>query len=154
MIRAGSGFGRSRDPVEAALDAALAAHEHSGAERAELCLVFSIAQPVRVGQTIQFQIRDGQAAAQDLRRTLQTMTASLSDRRPAFGVYFNCVGRGVGLFGEPDHDVRLIAEQLGRFPLAGFFGNGEFAPVAARNCFHNYTGVLVVFPEHDARPTA
>jgi small ligand-binding sensory domain FIST len=28
--------------------------------------------------------------------------------------------------------------------MAGFFGNGEFAPVGGRNWMHNYTGVLVV----------
>ncbi len=49
--------------------------------------------------------------------------------------------------GGPDHDVTLIREQLGKFPLVGFFGNGEFAPIGRRNFFHTYTGALVVFPE-------
>jgi len=104
-----------------------------------------VAEPVRVGQTIQFQLRDGPAAAADLRATLRGMTAALGDRAPAFGLYFNCAGRGQGLFGAADHDISLIREALGEFPLAGFFGNGEFAPVGGRNHFHNYTGVLVVF---------
>ncbi len=65
--------------------------------------------------------------------------------RPLFGCYFNCAGRGRGLFGVPDHDVTLIRERLGDFPLAGFFGNGEFAPIGRRNFFHNYTGALVLF---------
>ncbi|MEK7879716.1 MAG: FIST C-terminal domain-containing protein, partial [candidate division NC10 bacterium] len=68
----------------------------------------------------------------------------------AFGCYFNCAGRGQGLFGVPDHDVSLIRQHLGEFPLAGFFGNGEFAPIGGRNFFHNYTGVLVVFPGEPA----
>jgi len=42
--------------------------------------------------------------------------------------------------------VTLIRKHLGEFPLVGFFGNGEFAPVGRRNFFHNYTGALVVFP--------
>jgi hypothetical protein len=45
----------------------------------------------------------------------------------------------------PDHDVTLIRQYLGEFPLAGFFGNGEFAPVGRHNHFHTYTGVLVLF---------
>jgi small ligand-binding sensory domain FIST len=105
-----------------------------------------VAEPVRVGQTIQFQLRDAPAAAADLRATLGGMTAALGGRAPAFGLYFNCAGRGQGLFGAADHDIGLIREALGEFPLAGFFGNGEFAPVGGRNHFHNYTGVLVVFP--------
>ena len=106
----------------------------------------ALAEPVRVGQTIQFQIRDAQAAAADLAATLTAMRAALDGRRPAFGMYFNCAGRGHGLFGEPDHDVKLIRAHLGDFALVGFFGNGEFAPVGGRNFFHTYTGVLVVFP--------
>jgi small ligand-binding sensory domain FIST len=105
-----------------------------------------VAEPVRVGQTIQFQLRDAQAAADDLRATLAGMSSTLDGRPPGFGLYFNCAGRGQGLFGVADHDIGLIRERLGDFPIAGFFGNGEFAPVGGRNHFHNYTGVLVVFP--------
>jgi len=106
----------------------------------------ALAEPVKVGQTIQFQIRDARAAREDLHATLQGMAKRLGGRQPAFGCYFNCAGRGQGLFGAPNHDVTLIGEQLGEFPLVGFFGNGEFAPIGRRNFFHTYTGVLVVFP--------
>jgi len=109
----------------------------------------AVAEPVHVGQTIQFQIRDAGAATRDLADTLRGVRGALAGRRPAFGVYFNCAGRGRGLFGEHDHDVRLIRAELGAFPLVGFFGNGEFAPVGGRNFFHTYTGVLVVFPDTD-----
>jgi len=109
----------------------------------------AVAEPIHVGQTIQFQIRDAGAATRDLVDTLRGVRGALAGRPPAFGVYFNCAGRGRGLFGEHDHDVRLIRAELGDFPLVGFFGNGEFAPVGGRNFFHTYTGVLVVFPETD-----
>lgn len=111
-----------------------------------------VAEPVRVGQTIQFQLRDARAAADDLRATLTGLRGALDGRRPGFGLYFDCAGRGRGLFGVGDHDVGLIREVLGDFPLAGFFGNGEFAPVGRRNHFHTYTGVLVVFPADGSAP--
>ncbi len=41
----------------------------------------------------------------------------------------------------------VVGPAPGDVPLAGFFGNGEFAPVGRRNFFHNYTGALVVFPD-------
>jgi small ligand-binding sensory domain FIST len=107
----------------------------------------SIAEMVRAGQTLQFHIRDAQAAREDLDAMLTRVSAALGGRRPAFGVYFNCAGRGQGLYGAPDHDVTCIRKRLGEWPLIGFFGNGEFAPVGGRNFFHNYTGVLVVFPQ-------
>ena len=107
----------------------------------------AVAERVRVGQTLQFQIRDAQASREDLREMLDELVERLNGRRPAFGCYFDCAGRGRGLFGVPDHDVTLIRERLGEFPLIGFFGNGEFAPIGRRNFFHNYTGALVIFPE-------
>jgi len=107
----------------------------------------AVAERVRVGQTIQFQIRDAEASREDLTATLEALARRLGGRRPAFGCYFDCAGRGQELFGVADHDVALIRKHLGEFPLVGFFGNGEFAPVGRRNFFHNYTGALVVFPE-------
>ena len=107
----------------------------------------AVAERVRIGQTLQFQIRDAQASRDDLIKMLDELAGRLAGRRPAFGCYFDCAGRGRGLFGVADHDVTLIREKLGEFPLVGFFGNGEFAPIGRRNFFHNYTGALVVFPE-------
>ena len=107
----------------------------------------AVAELVRVGQTIQFQLRDAAASREDLQATLASLRARLNGRRPVFGCYFNCAGRGQGLYGEPDHDVTVIREALGEFPLAGFFGNGELAPVGHQNFFHNYTGALLLIPE-------
>ncbi len=107
----------------------------------------TVADAVHVGQTIQFQIRDAKASADDLALTLDGMVEALAGRRPAFGLYFNCAGRGQGLYGVPDHDVAQIRARLGAFPLVGFFGNGEFAPCGGRAFFHTYTGVLAVIPE-------
>lgn len=104
----------------------------------------AVAERVRVGQTIQFQLRDAASAREDLRAVLEGLARSLGGRRPALGLYFNCLGRGVGLFGQPDHDVTLIREHLGAFPLIGFFGNGELAPIGRRNFLHNYTGALAL----------
>jgi small ligand-binding sensory domain FIST len=106
----------------------------------------AVADAVHVGQTLQFHVRDAAASREDLDITLTRVMRALDGRRPAFGCYFDCAGRGQGLYGVPDHDIALIRKHLGIFPLAGFFGNGELAPVGARNFFHTYTGVLVVFP--------
>jgi small ligand-binding sensory domain FIST len=107
----------------------------------------AVAELVRPGQTIQFQLRDAKTSREDLEATLAVLQTRLNGRRPAFGCYFNCAGRGRGLYGEPDHDVTLIRQRLGEFPLTGFFGNGELAPVGRQNFFHNYTGALLLIPE-------
>jgi small ligand-binding sensory domain FIST len=143
--RAGLFAGLAMDPAKSPLERGdflvrnlLGVDQSSGA--------VAVAEGVRVGQTIQFQIRDAEASREDLGATLAAVRAALGSRRPAFCCYFNCAGRGAGLFGQPDHDVALIRQSLGDFPLIGFFGNGELAPVGRRNHFHTYTGALVVFP--------
>lgn len=143
--RAGLFAGLAMDPAKSPLERGdflvrnlLGVDQASGA--------VALAEPVKVGQTIQFQIRDAQASREDLASTLQDVARALGDRRPLFGCYFNCAGRGRGLYGAPDHDVTLIRTHLGEFPLVGFFGNGEFAPIGRRNFFHTYTGALVLFP--------
>ncbi|PYM11492.1 MAG: hypothetical protein DMD81_26750 [Candidatus Rokuibacteriota bacterium] len=142
--RAGLFAGLAMDPAKSPLERGdFLVRNLVGADRSSGAL--AVAERVRVGQTVQFQIRDAEASTSDLRAMLDEVVARLAGRRPAFGCYFNCAGRGRGLFGVPDHDVTLIRELLGDFPLVGFFGNGEFAPVGRRNFFHNYTGALVLF---------
>src|SRR5436309_3477593 len=144
--RAGVFAGLAMDPAKSPLERGdFLVRNLVGADQSSGAL--AVAEPVRVGQTLQFQIRDAQASRDDLRGMLDEVATRLGARRPAFGCYFDCAGRGRGLFGVPDHDVTLIRERLGEFPLVGFFGNGEFAPIGRRNFFHNYTGALVIFPE-------
>ncbi len=107
----------------------------------------AIAEKVRPGQTVQFVLRDARAASADMRATMETLSDDLGEKRPAFGLYFNCLGRGTALYGKdnPNHDLTVIKEFFGDLPLVGFFGNAEIAPVGGRNLAHNYTGVLVLF---------
>jgi len=99
----------------------------------------------RVGQTVQFQMRDGQAADEELVEMLQNEQTALGDTAPAAAILCSCNGRGVGLFGQPDHDARRIAEGLGPVPLAGFFCNGEIGPVGGRTFLHGFTASLALF---------
>lgn len=109
----------------------------------------AVAERIRPGQTIQFNLRDAHAASADMYATMEGICDSLNGKRPSFGFYFNCLGRGTALYGKdkPHHDITVIKEFIGDVPLVGFFGNAEIAPVAGRNYAHNYTGVLVLFAE-------
>jgi small ligand-binding sensory domain FIST len=96
----------------------------------------------RVGQTIQFQIRDAKAADEDLRQLLSEARDQLGDTQPAGALLCSCNGRGAGLFGFPDHDARTLAQQLGPVPVAGFFCNGEIGPVGKDVFLHGFTASL------------
>lgn len=98
---------------------------------------------MRVGQTVQFHVRDARSADEDLRELLGAFAQA--DDQPAAALLFTCNGRGRRLFGTPDHDASVVRAVLGNIPLAGFFCAGEFGPVGSRSFVHGYTASLLVF---------
>jgi small ligand-binding sensory domain FIST len=98
----------------------------------------------RVGQTIQFQMRDAAAADEDLRELLSSAHHELGDARPLAAMLCSCNGRGVGLFGAPDHDARGLAQEFGAVPLAGFFCNGEIGPIGGKTFLHGFTASVAL----------
>jgi small ligand-binding sensory domain FIST len=115
-----------------------------GLERDSGALV--ITDRVRVGQTVQFQVRDAQTADEDLHALLR-MDKSAHQASPAGGLLFSCNGRGTRLFGEPHHDARVVRQEAGPIPLAGFFAQGELGPVGGQNFIHGFTASLALFEE-------
>ena len=114
-----------------------------GADRERGAIAVS-ASP-REGQTIQFQVRDAAAADEDLRLLLEAEKATLQGEESLAALLWSCNGRGVGLFGGPDHDAKAVAEILGSIPLAGFFCNGEIGPVGSKNFLHGFTASMALF---------
>ncbi|MCH7998579.1 MAG: FIST C-terminal domain-containing protein [Chloroflexi bacterium] len=109
----------------------------------------------RVGQTIQFQLRDPDAADEDLRELLERARKELGARQPVGALLCSCNGRGVGLFGTPDHDVRALVDLLGPIAVAGFFCNGEIGPVGEQNFLHGFTAsIALVIPEEPGQGQA
>lgn len=68
----------------------------------------------------------------------------------AFGLYFNCVGRGSSLYGEMEVDAMAIREKMRGLPVAGFFTGSEIAPIGKIDHLHQYSGVLVLLGEDTA----
>jgi small ligand-binding sensory domain FIST len=98
----------------------------------------------RIGQTVQFQMRDALAADLDLTELLDQVSASLDHQLPIAGVLCTCNGRGVSLFGTPHHDACTINRHLGTFPLTGLFCNGEIGPIGTRPFLHGFTASLAL----------
>ena len=91
-----------------------------------------------VGSTIQFHVRDADSADEDLRRLL-------SDQHGTAALVFTCNGRGSHMFGEPDHDARLVHDQVSRGAVAGMACAGELGPIGRRNFVHTFTASVVLF---------
>ena len=92
------------------------------------------------GDRIIFCRRDLQSAVADLKRMLREIRQRL-DGPPKGGIYVSCLARGPNMFGPGSREMALVAEELGDFPLVGFFANGEIS----NNRLYGYTGVLTLF---------
>lgn len=106
----------------------------------------AITDHLRVGQTVQFHVRDAQSASEDL-HTLLERDRKNEARAPAGGLVFTCNGRGSRLFGKPNHDAAAIRAETGKIPLAGFFAQGELGPVGGQNFIHGFTASVLLFED-------
>jgi small ligand-binding sensory domain FIST len=101
---------------------------------------------VRVGQTVQFQVRDAETADEDLKELLATDGAA-HPAKPGGALLFSCNGRGTRLFATPNHDATAVRGAVGEIPVAGFFAAGELGPVGGRNAVHGFTASVALFEE-------
>jgi small ligand-binding sensory domain FIST len=65
----------------------------------------------------------------------------------AFGLYFDCVSRGSGLYNIPGHDAAYIRQYLGAIPVAGFFTGFEIGPLGDATGLLQYSSVLALISE-------
>jgi small ligand-binding sensory domain FIST len=99
-----------------------------------------VGDSVEVGTTVQFHVRDAEAADEDLRELLQARSADGA-------LLFTCNGRGTRLFDAPNHDASVVGDSLDDPPVSGFFAAGELGPVGGRNFMHGFTASLALFEE-------
>ncbi|MEB3306813.1 MAG: FIST N-terminal domain-containing protein [Cyanobacteriota bacterium] len=107
----------------------------------------AVAERMRVGQQVQFHLRDGSTSRQELQSVLE----ALARRHPAplGGFLFTCLGRGQGLYGEADGDAGPCHAIFPDLPLSGAFCNGEIGPIGTTTHLHGYAasfGFLVPNP--------
>ena len=98
----------------------------------------------RLGQTMQFHVRDAQAAHEDLHLLLD---AQQLDRESLAVLLMTCNGRGQRLFGREGHDLSILRERLQHPPITGCFAAGEFGPIGGASHLHGHTAVATVFRE-------
>jgi small ligand-binding sensory domain FIST len=88
---------------------------------------------------VQFHLRDGRSAAQELEARL---AESLQGRLPPqAALLFACAGRGRSLFGVTGHDSGMLRRMID-IPVAGMFSAGEIAPIQGATFVHGYTSVF------------
>jgi small ligand-binding sensory domain FIST len=104
----------------------------------------AIGDYARVGQTIQFHVRDAATADEDLNLLLSAARQTASGAC-AGALVFTCNGRGTRLFDAPSHDAQAVARLWPQLPVAGFFAQGEIGPVGGKNFVHGFTASIALF---------
>ncbi len=103
--------------------------------------LIAVAARVQDGQQVSFALRDAALAKEELSNVLKRIKRDLPGPIK-FGLYFNCSARGTSLYQTSGVDAAIIEKELGEFPLAGFFTNGEIGPALGPSLLHNFSGVL------------
>jgi small ligand-binding sensory domain FIST len=99
----------------------------------------------RVGQTVQFHLREPRAAAIDQAATLAGLREKLPDSEAIAGLLCTCKGRGTSMFGCEDYDAMAVRRVFPDLPFAGMFSLAEIGPVGgvpALNGFAMSLGVI------------
>ena len=99
---------------------------------------------VRVGQTVQFHVRDHETASADLNQICDHLLKT-NELNVESALIFSCNGRGPRMFPEPDHDSTALSDKFGIDSIAGFFAGGEIGPVGEKNFLHGFTASCLVF---------
>jgi small ligand-binding sensory domain FIST len=110
----------------------------------------AVGTQLRPGQTVQFHLRDGERAANDLGELLRAYRQR-SATPPAGALLFSCLGRGESLFDVPDHDTQAFQSEVADVAVGGFFCNGEIGPVGGATYLHGYTSAFGIVRPRAAR---
>lgn len=104
-------------------------------------------EPVPVGSTVQFQLRDPLIAGQDLDMLLD---AEMLRGPAAAALLFSCHQRGSRLDGVEERDAARLSRRLGGIPIAGFHCAGELAPSVRGPVLQSQSASIAVFRSRTA----
>lgn len=86
----------------------------------------TVAARLRPGQQVRWMRHTADAACSDMENLSKQAT-------PAFALVFSCAGRGAALHDGIDREWMALRKVWPNTPFAGFYGNGQIAPVAGSN---------------------
>ena len=106
----------------------------------------------RVGQTVQFHLRDPKTSSVDVQRLLGSVRDGVDEEALVAGLVCTCKGRGAAMFGSQDHDARAICDAFPGLPVAGMFSLGEIGPVRGVPALNGFAMAFAVISEHSDDP--
>lgn len=103
----------------------------------------TLGEPLLPGETVQWAIRQPDAAAADMQSALSV--AVDGKKTPDFALMFSCLGRGPLFYGGEDRDLALFRERFPGVPLIGAYGSGQIAPTANGNRLFQNTVLTLLY---------
>ncbi|MDH3193393.1 MAG: FIST C-terminal domain-containing protein [Acidimicrobiia bacterium] len=100
-----------------------------------------VGDEIFVGSTVQFHVRDPQAASGALNDAVAGLVGG------GGMLMFSCSGRGRSFFDQPHHDASLVASACQPAALVGMISSAEIGPVAGTSYLHSYSAVVAEIGE-------
>jgi small ligand-binding sensory domain FIST len=100
----------------------------------------AIADSVEKGMKLCFHARDGFAAHREMEQMLRIASGYFT--KPAGALLFDCTGRGISLFGRPNHDMEMVRKYWPDLPVSGMYASGEIGPLGGLPHIHEFTASL------------
>lgn len=102
----------------------------------------AVAGRPRVGQSIQFHLRDAATASLDLTLALMETRNQMSESTPVAALLHSSQQRGVEFFDTPDHDAAELDRRFPGLPHAGMMASLEIGRSNAHNALHGYSSSI------------
>ncbi len=104
-----------------------------------------LADDVVEGDRLAFAVLDPGAARAHIEAGARELRQRVAGAAARFGLYVNCAGRGRGLYGAADVDVRALRARFPDMPFAGLHSTCELAAGPGGLDLHYFTGVFGLF---------
>lgn len=100
----------------------------------------AVTMPIKVGQTVQFYVRDADFAASEI-------TNALKDKKGQAAIIFSSHLRGTNLFKKPHNDARALLNTIGYKPTSGCFSLAEFIKINDKPSINTLSSTIVLFDD-------
>ncbi|MDF1823778.1 MAG: FIST N-terminal domain-containing protein [Verrucomicrobiales bacterium] len=107
----------------------------------------TLGAPARIGQTMQFQLRDSLVAEKLLESECERIFTQSG--APFASLLFMGQGRGKRLFGADDRNIRAFEDIFGQIPLAGIYSFSEVGTVDSKSLRYNHSVCGALFYSAD-----
>lgn len=110
----------------------------------------TIPTEVEEGSEVWMTRRDQERIENGVEKIIEDISKKSEGKKPIAVFHFDCAGRGKMVMSteKKENIIKNLQNNIkGKDVWSGFYTFGEMAPVNGKNCFHNYTAVILALYE-------